>query len=122
MHSSVLTQHRDPFQQQGAAASTKVVSNKKVVVLGCGFAGAAVAAQLDTHFDVTVVSRHEEFVHYIGGLRAAVVPGFEKKVTIPLDNLLTRGTLLKGVEAVKVLLAGSLLQRLSVHCACHLRT
>jgi NADH dehydrogenase FAD-containing subunit len=79
-----------------------VVSNKKVVILGCGFAGAAVAAQLDAHFDVTVVSRHEEFVHYIAGLRAAVVPGFEKKVTIPLDNLLTRGTLLKGVEAVKV--------------------
>jgi hypothetical protein len=71
-------------------------------VLGCGFAGSAVAAQLDAHFDVTVVSRHEEFVHYIGGLRAAVVPGFEKKITIPLDNLLTRGTLLKGVEAVKV--------------------
>ena len=57
-------------------------------MLGCGFAGSAVAAQLDAHFDVTVVSRHEEFVHYIGGLRAAVVPGFEKKITIPLDNLL----------------------------------
>eukprot|EP00611_Tribonema_gayanum_P019923 TRINITY_DN3547_c0_g1_i3.p1 TRINITY_DN3547_c0_g1~~TRINITY_DN3547_c0_g1_i3.p1 ORF type:complete len:395 (-),score=144.26 TRINITY_DN3547_c0_g1_i3:687-1871(-) len=76
--------------------------DKRVVVIGGGYAGAAAARALDSNFNVTLVARQQRLVHDAAGVRAGVVPGWETRVAIPLDGLLSRGKLLGGVEATKV--------------------
>ncbi|GBG32770.1 Apoptosis-inducing factor 2 [Hondaea fermentalgiana] len=85
----------------------------QVVVVGSGYAGSAVAKQLDAlaetdNVEVTLVDRREHFVHKIGALRAATIEGWDEKVLIPRDKLLKHGKIIVGVvtevtsEAVKL--------------------
>ncbi|CAG8472899.1 15098_t:CDS:2 [Acaulospora morrowiae] len=63
----------------------------KIVIIGGGFAGINVASKLEsllhkTH-QIILIERKSHFYLSIGGLRAAVEPGFEKKVFIPYDKM-----------------------------------
>jgi len=75
--------------------SASVTNNKRVVVVGGGYVGGAVAKELDKKFDVTVIEPQDHTYHKIAALRAAVVPGWEKRATIPLDKLLKKGKILR---------------------------
>ena len=59
-----------------------------VIVVGGGYGGCVLAPKLEkAGFDVILIERCQCFFHKIGGGKAAVVPGYETKVTIPLSKL-----------------------------------
>ena len=60
----------------------------KVVIIGGGYAGTALAKELDPDFDVTLIEKRERFFHNSGSLRAAVDAGWLRKLFIPYDALL----------------------------------
>ena len=64
----------------------------RVVVIGAGYGGAAVAGKLDATTDVTVVEPRDAFVHNVAALRALVDPAWSDRIFLPYDNLLSRGT------------------------------
>jgi apoptosis-inducing factor 2 len=66
----------------------------KVIVVGGGYSGTAVAKLLDQEFDVTLIEKQETFFHNVGALRAAVDPSWLEKIFIPYDGLLKRGKVL----------------------------
>lgn len=66
------------------------MSNKKVVIIGCGYAGRSIAMQLDEDFDVTVVDPRDKLVHKIL-LRSAVRPEWVDCMLVPNDNIMKRG-------------------------------
>lgn len=63
----------------------------RVVVVGGGYGGCAVARQLDADLDVVLVEPRDGFVHTVGALRAAVDPAWEDRVFRPYDELMERG-------------------------------
>lgn len=63
----------------------------QVVVVGGGYGGTRVAAQLDDVADVVLVEQKDAFVHASAALRAAVDPAWEERVFYPYDRLLHRG-------------------------------
>jgi NADH dehydrogenase FAD-containing subunit len=73
----------------------------RVVVIGGGYAGTAVAKELDKSFDVTLIEKRERFFHNSGSLRAAVDSRWLRKLFIPYDHLLKHGRIVNGkvVEA-----------------------
>ena len=56
-----------------------MASKKKVIVIGCGYAGSAVASVLDKYpkeIDLTIVTKRDNFLlNKFSALRAAVVNG-----------------------------------------------
>lgn len=74
---------------------------KRVVVIGGGYGGTAVAKALDKNFDVTLIEKRERFFHNAGALRAAVDAGWLSKLFIPYDHLLKQGAVVNSrvVEA-----------------------
>lgn len=66
----------------------------RVIVVGGGYSGTAIAKLLDQEFDVTLIEKQETFFHNVGALRAAVNPSWLEKIFIPYDGLLKRGTIL----------------------------
>ncbi|EYR62911.1 hypothetical protein N866_04435 [Actinotalea ferrariae CF5-4] len=66
----------------------------RVVVVGGGYGGCAVAQALDDVADVVLVEPRDGFVHTVGALRAAVDPTWEDRVFRPYDTLLRRGHVL----------------------------
>lgn len=74
-----------------------MVKNKnftKVVIVGGGYSGTAVARLLDKEFDITLIEKQETFFHNLGALRAAVEASWLEKIFIPYDGLLKRGKVL----------------------------
>ncbi|RZQ59664.1 FAD-dependent oxidoreductase [Amycolatopsis suaedae] len=63
----------------------------RVVVVGGGYGGAAVAKALDADTDVVLVEPKDAFVHAAGSLRALVRPDWAGNIFFPYDRLLTRG-------------------------------
>jgi NADH dehydrogenase FAD-containing subunit len=74
---------------------------KRVVVIGGGYGGTAVARALDKYADVTLVEKQERFFHNPGSLRAAVDGRWLPKLFIPYDRLLKNGRVMTArvVEA-----------------------
>nr|UMM61352.1 apoptosis inducing factor 2 [Holothuria leucospilota] len=59
------------------------LQEKKIVVVGGGFAGAHAAKHLKDKCHLTIIDPRE-YLHYtIGSLRASVEPGFESKIFVP---------------------------------------
>src|SRR5690554_2621541 len=63
----------------------------RVVVVGGGYGGAAVARELDRDVDVVLVEPKDAFVHATASLRAVVDPAWQERVFYPYDGLLERG-------------------------------
>lgn len=82
-----------------SAVITYYGKKRYVVVVGAGYVGTAVAKQLDPIFDVTLIEPQDAMHNKISALRGAVVPGWEKRVRVPLDRLLKRGKIIKSSVA-----------------------
>jgi len=63
----------------------------RVVVVGGGYGGAALARQLDADLDVVLIEPKDAFVHSSAALRAVVDATWQDRVFFPYDRLLTRG-------------------------------
>lgn len=64
---------------------------QRVVVVGGGYGGVAVAKELDAVADVVLVEPKDAFVHATAALRAAVDRDWQDRVFLPYDHLLARG-------------------------------
>jgi NADH dehydrogenase FAD-containing subunit len=71
-------------------------SNIHVVVVGSGYGGSAAARALDGKCKLTVIESADAFHHKIAALRGVVVPGWEKRIRIPLDKYLSKGKVVRG--------------------------
>ena len=82
----------------GSSASTSQIH---VVIVGAGVAGVNAAKALDSKARVTLIEPTDSHNHKIAALRAAVVPGWEKRIRLPLDGLLKNGKVIQA-EVVSV--------------------
>lgn len=73
----------------------------RVVVVGGGYGGVAVAKALDAWADVVLVEPKDAFVHNVGALRAVVDPDWMPKIFFPYGRLLARGRVVQD-RAVRV--------------------
>jgi pyruvate/2-oxoglutarate dehydrogenase complex dihydrolipoamide dehydrogenase (E3) component len=64
---------------------------QRVVIVGGGYGGVALATALDDVADVVLVEPKDAFVHSAAALRAVVDPAWSDRVFLPYDRLLTRG-------------------------------
>jgi NADH dehydrogenase FAD-containing subunit len=72
----------------------------RVVVVGGGYGGIAVARALDDvadapHPEVTLVEPRDAFVHNVAALRCLVDPAWTDRVFLPYDRLLARGRIVR---------------------------
>jgi apoptosis-inducing factor 2 len=67
----------------------------RVVVVGGGYAGAAVARTLDDAAAVTLVEPREAFVHNVAAWRALVEPEWLERIFFPYDGLLANGRVVR---------------------------
>jgi NADH dehydrogenase FAD-containing subunit len=75
---------------------SSAIANRKVIVVGGGYAGTAAAKELDSLCDVTLITENDDMEHKWAYMRACVVPGWEKVTRVPLDKLLKKGKVLRG--------------------------
>ena len=68
---------------------------QRVVVVGGGYGGVALAKALDDVADVVLVEPKDAFVHATAALRAVVDPTWQERVFFPYDRVLTRGRIVK---------------------------
>jgi apoptosis-inducing factor 2 len=68
----------------------------KVVVVGGGYAGAAVARTLDRSCEVTLIDQRDAFVHNVALIRAMVDPTLLERIVFPFAGLLKQGCFVKG--------------------------
>lgn len=76
-----------------------------VVVVGGGYAGAAVAKALETRAEVVLIDPRDAFVNAAGSLRALVEPSWAANIFFPFATLLSAGTVIRD-RAVSVDPAG----------------
>jgi NADH dehydrogenase FAD-containing subunit len=72
---------------------------KRVVVVGGGYAGVALARALDRGAEVCLVEARDRFVHNVAAIRSVVEPALLERIVIPYDRLLRRGAVRRGVVA-----------------------
>ena len=77
------------------------MTETKVIVVGGGYGGVAVAKALDDVADVALVDPKAAFVHNVAALRAVVDPDWVEQIFIPYDGLLGRGSVRRD-RAVRV--------------------
>lgn len=75
--------------------------SSRVVVVGGGYGGIAVAQALDDVVDVVLVEPKDAFEHNVAALRAVVDPSWSERIHFPYDGLLRRGEVLRD-RAVQV--------------------
>ena len=72
---------------------------KRIVIVGGGYAGTALARSLDNAADIVLVEPRDRFVHNVAALRAVADPGIFEHAAIPFDRLLKRGRVVRGRAA-----------------------
>ena len=70
---------------------------KKVIVVGTGYCGLEAAKGLDSYCDVTLIGPGDALENKWSYMRGCVVPGWEEATRVPLDKLLKRGKILRGL-------------------------
>ena len=68
---------------------------KRVIIVGGGYAGTALARALDSALDVVLVEPREAFMHNVAAIRALVEPGLVDRIILPYGRLLTRGRIVR---------------------------
>jgi NADH dehydrogenase FAD-containing subunit len=68
---------------------------KKVVVIGGGYGGAALAKALDETLDVVLVDPKDAFVHAAAALRGLVSEPWSERMFFRYDSLLARGQVVR---------------------------
>ena len=87
---------------------------KRVIIIGCGYAGYPLARSLDQHVDVVVVEPRDAFLHNVAAIRAVTDPALLERIILPYGKLLKRGKVLRdrvtSIEgnAVKLASGGTL--------------
>jgi pyruvate/2-oxoglutarate dehydrogenase complex dihydrolipoamide dehydrogenase (E3) component len=69
---------------------------KRVLIIGGGYAGAALARNLDSAAEVVLIEARETFFHNVASIRALVDPTLLGAIAIPYDRLVKRGTIVHG--------------------------
>lgn len=69
---------------------------KRVLIVGGGYAGTALARALDDAANVRLIEQRDCFVHNVAAIRAVVDRSLVEKIVIPYDKLLRRGSVLRG--------------------------
>jgi NADH dehydrogenase FAD-containing subunit len=72
----------------------------RVVVVGGGYGGSALAKALDEPSDVVLVEPRDAFMHNIAALRALVDPSWLPGIFLPYDRLLTNGRVVRDRAVV----------------------
>ncbi|WP_461475434.1 FAD-dependent oxidoreductase [Microbacterium sp. HJ5] len=67
---------------------------KRVVIVGGGYAGVALARHLDAAHEVVLVEQRERFAHVVAGLRAIAGASGGRQLLLPYSEVLQRGTVL----------------------------
>jgi apoptosis-inducing factor 2 len=70
---------------------------KRVIIVGAGYAGTALARALDKVADVLLVDARDRFVHNVAAIRGVVDPSLLDRIVIPYDRLLRRGSVRQGL-------------------------
>jgi NADH dehydrogenase FAD-containing subunit len=69
---------------------------KRVIIIGCGYAGYSLARSLDQHADVVVVEPRDAFLHNVAAIRAVTDPALLERIILPYGKLLKRGKVMRG--------------------------
>lgn len=72
---------------------------KRIVIVGGGYAGTALARALDGVAEVRLIEPRDRFVHNVAAIRAVVDPSLLERMIIPYDRLLRRGAVVQGYAA-----------------------
>jgi NADH dehydrogenase FAD-containing subunit len=70
---------------------------KRVIVVGGGYAGTALARALDKVAEVQLVHARDRFEHNVAAIRGAVDPSLLDRILIPYDRLLHRGSVRQSI-------------------------
>jgi NADH dehydrogenase FAD-containing subunit len=68
---------------------------KRIVVIGGGYAGTALARGLDKSADVVLVEPRDRFVHNVAAIRAVADPSIFDRAAFAYDRLLHRGRVIR---------------------------
>ena len=68
----------------------------RVVIVGGGYAGYALALRIDPYLDVTLIDARAAFVHNVAAIRAVTDPGILADIVLPYAGLLRRGRFVHG--------------------------
>lgn len=68
---------------------------KRVIIIGCGYAGYPLARSLDQHVDVVVVEPRDAFLHNVAAIRAVTDPALLERIILPYGKLLKRGKVMR---------------------------
>ena len=78
----------------GVGAKEALMADR-VVIVGGGYGGTALARRLDEHAEVVLVEPKDAFVHASAALRAVVDAEWQDRVFFGLEHLLTRGRIVR---------------------------
>jgi NADH dehydrogenase FAD-containing subunit len=70
---------------------------KRVIIVGGGYAGAALARAMDKVAEIQLVDARDRFVHNVAAIRGVVDPSLLDRIVIPYDRLLRRGSVRQGL-------------------------
>lgn len=72
------------------------IRERRVLIVGGGYAGTRLARLLDAKADVVLIERRDAFVHNVAAIRAVADLSWLEKVVVPYDRLLARGEVIRG--------------------------
>ncbi|AJT41198.1 NAD(P)/FAD-dependent oxidoreductase [Psychromicrobium lacuslunae] len=75
--------------------------SQRIVIVGAGYGGSALAHQLQDHAEVTLIDPRDAFVNIAGSLRALTRPDWAANIFFPLEQILPRGKHLRD-KAISV--------------------
>lgn len=71
------------------------MATKRVVIVGGGYAGTALARALDDAAEVVLIEPRDRFVHNVAAIRAVVMPDLLDRIALPYDRLLKCGHIVR---------------------------
>ena len=69
---------------------------KRVIIVGGGYAGVALARAMDGVAEVYLIEARDRFVHNVAAIRSVVTPSLLEQILIPYNRLLRHGRVIQG--------------------------